>query len=67
MTDEEQFYKPSRKAAPPRKPQPGEFLFEFVRESDYAQFPVRASHAQRRVGRGGAMFRPRRSVHCEAI
>jgi hypothetical protein len=34
----EPFYAPGRKPPPPRQPQPGEVLFEFVRESDDARF-----------------------------
>ncbi len=37
MSDEP-FYAPGRKPPPPRQPQPGEILFEFVRESDHAHF-----------------------------
>ena len=33
MSDEP-FYKPNRKPAPPRQPEPGELLFEFVLGSD---------------------------------
>jgi hypothetical protein len=38
MTDD-QFYAPNHRPPPPRtQPRPGEFLFEFVRESDHAHF-----------------------------
>jgi hypothetical protein len=37
MTDEP-FYAPGRNPPPPRQPQPGEILFEFVRESDHEHF-----------------------------
>jgi len=36
MTDD-RFYALGRKPPPPRKPQSGEVLFEFVRESDHAR------------------------------
>ena len=35
MADDD-WYKPRRPPAPARQPKPGELLFEFVRESDYA-------------------------------
>jgi hypothetical protein len=39
MTDEQEpFYARGRKPPPPRQPQPGEILFEFVRESDHEHF-----------------------------
>jgi hypothetical protein len=37
MTDQ-RFYTPGRKPPPARQPQPGEVLFEFVREPDHAHF-----------------------------
>jgi hypothetical protein len=37
MTDKP-FYTPGRAPRPPRQPQPGEVLFEFVRDSDRAHF-----------------------------
>jgi hypothetical protein len=38
MADDQPFYKPGRKPPPARVPQPGQILFEFVRESDHAHF-----------------------------
>ena len=32
------FYAPGHKPAKPREPEPGQALFEFARESDYAHF-----------------------------
>ena len=39
MSDEP-FYSPNRKPPPPRQPQPGERLFEFIRASDRAPMSV---------------------------
>jgi hypothetical protein len=37
MTDDP-FYRPGQNLPPQRQPQPGEVLFEFVRESDHEHF-----------------------------
>jgi hypothetical protein len=44
------FYAPSQKPAPPRMPQPGEVLFEFVRESDRAHYRCELHESTRSYG-----------------